>query len=39
MPSSTARVKVKCANNIFFDISNSDFSIAVPVELMGFDIE
>ena len=37
--SPTARVKVKCANNIFFDISNADFAIVVPVELMGFEIQ
>jgi hypothetical protein len=37
---STARVKVKCANNIFFDISNANFTIApVPVELFGFDVQ
>ncbi|MGB0423070.1 MAG: reprolysin-like metallopeptidase, partial [Flavobacteriales bacterium] len=30
-PSSTARIKVKGSNNIFFDISNSNFTIGVAV--------
>jgi len=36
---STARVKVSCAAVPFFDISNADFSIAVPVELQQFTVE
>jgi hypothetical protein len=40
LPTTTARVKVKCSNNIFFDISNSNFTIIpFPVELMGFEIQ
>jgi hypothetical protein len=36
----TARVKVKCTSNVFFDISNTNFEISpVPVELMGFDVK
>jgi len=35
----TARVKVACAGVPFFDISNSNFSIVVPVELQGFSVE
>jgi hypothetical protein len=38
-PSPNARVKVKCTNNIFYDISNANFTITVPVELMGFEIK
>jgi hypothetical protein len=37
---STARVKVKCASNVFFDISDANFTItATPVELISFEIE
>ena len=37
---STARVKVKCANNVFFDISNADFTVTpTPVELLGFEVK
>lgn len=37
-PTSTARIKVEAADNIFFDISNVNFTInnAVPVELTSF---
>jgi len=36
----TARVKVACASAPFFDISNTDFTIApVPVELQQFTVE
>jgi Metallo-peptidase family M12B Reprolysin-like len=35
-----ARVKVKCANNVFLDLSDVDFTIgAVPVDLQGFSIQ
>lgn len=30
-PSTTARVKVKCKNNVFFDISDNDFTIASTI--------
>ena len=33
----TARMKVECASNIFFDVSNSDFS--TPVELLSFEVD
>lgn len=36
---STARIKVQASNNIFFDISNSDFSIAagpLPLHFLNF---
>ncbi len=37
-PTSSARIKVEAADNIFFDISNVNFTInnAVPVELTSF---
>jgi Metallo-peptidase family M12B Reprolysin-like len=38
-PTSTARVKVECLGNIFFDMSDTNFAIAPsPVELLSFDI-
>lgn len=38
-PTSTARVRVECATAPFFDVSNANFTIAVPVELMELRIE
>jgi hypothetical protein len=39
-PTTTARVKVQCATTPFFDVSNTNFTIApVSVELMRFTVE
>ncbi len=40
MPTSEARIRVACSNNVFFDLSNQDFTIllgaVIPVELVEF---
>ncbi len=39
IPSTTCRIRIAGMNNIFYDISNVNFTItlALPVELLGFD--